>query len=266
MKNLSIGGLMNYSIIVPVYNSERSLKHLFELVHAYFKTSYEIIFINDASSDSSLELLKSMDEKTIKIVDLHYNVGQQNALFHGLRYASGQWIITMDDDLQHSMKYLDELIEASKAYDLVYGVPLMQHKNPFRSIGSKLTGMFFRNRFGQHVRVSSFRIFNRSLIDDIMACPYDFIYLSAILLDHTDSVHAIDVINERRVYGKSGYNIKKLIKLFMQLNIYYGSLLPERMKKYRKVDPVKALYNIEGEVNETSFNVRRRQLSTECHT
>lgn len=257
---------MKYSIIVPVYNSENTIIDLYKMLDAYFKISYEIIFVNDCSQDKSLQALKSISSVHVRIVDLKENIGQQNALFNGLRYAKGEWIITLDDDLQHNIKYLDRMIDKTEKYDLIYGVPMKQHASPHRHLGSKLTATFFRNRFGKNIRVSSFRIFNGKLLAKVLSCPYQFIYLSAILLEHTDRVYSLDVINEKRKFGKSGYNFKKLMALFLRLNIYYGNLVPEKVKKVRHTDPVKGLYNIDGEINETNFDVRRGQLSTQCHS
>lgn len=250
------------SIIIPVYNSEASLEALNKEIDTYFKNGQyfvEKIFVDDYSQDKSEEILKIIAKNAgaleqIKIIGLKRNVGQQNALFCGLQYASGDYIVTMDDDLQHDICYVDQMIERLKSgADLVYGVHDMDTYST-RGLGSKMTGFFFKNRFKvlKGKRVSSFRAFNQSLAQSIKSEHYRFIYLSALLLREANYVENIEIIKRQRPYGKSGYNIIKLTTLFLKLNYYYGPIIPEWMKA--KGEPYE-------EINVTGCG----QLPAECH-
>lgn len=259
---------MKYSIIIPVYNSERSLEKLYDLIHLYFKRTYEIIFVNDASYDNSFKILEKLSvHPYVKVIDLKENIGQQNAIFQGLRFAKGDIIITLDDDLQHDLKYIASMIKlVEDGCDLVYGVPIQQHTNSLRQVGSSLTGKFFKRHFGE-VRVSSYRIFTRTLLNKILTCDYDFIYLSALLLRYSHKTSYLEVLNNKREFGQSGYNIRKLVRLYFNLNFYYGHLVPEFLKKRRKTDPIKLMINIHGDLKDEEYPyIGSRQLSTECHT
>ncbi len=250
------------SIIIPVYNSESSLTVLNDEIDACFSDHdylVEKIFVDDASRDNSFMLLESLavsanNLHTIKIIRLKINAGQQNALFCGLHYATGDYIVTMDDDLQHDISYVKKMINLLQSgIDLVYGV----HQNSeieIRSIGSKLTGYFFRKTFPilDGKRVSSFRAFNKSSLQSVLQCQYKFIYLSALLLKSVKTIENIEIVKRERRYGQSGYSLNKLIVLFLKLNYYYGNFVPEFLK------PVGVAY-------EESDDVGCWKLSAECH-
>ena len=250
------------SIIIPVYNSEASLEALNKEIDTYFKHGQyfiEKIFVDDCSQDKSMVILETITKNAgaleqIKVIGLKRNVGQQNALFCGLQYASGDYIVTMDDDLQHDISYVDQMIERLKnGADLVYGVHAMDTYST-RGLGSKMTGFFFKKRFKvlKGKRVSSFRAFKQSLGQSIKSKHYKFIYLSALLLREANQVENIQIIKRQRPYGKSGYNLIKLTTLFLKLNYYYGVIIPEWMKA--KGEPYE-------EINVTGGG----QLPAECH-
>lgn len=228
------------SIVIPVYNSERSLEELNNEIDSYFsKRHYDVekIFVDDASDDASFSILSALAKKNqgqieTRVLRLARNAGQQNALFCGLHHVSGDYIVTMDDDLQHDVKYIEEMIQKIKAgADLVYGVHETANAG-IRSSGSKLTALFFRKTFPQlkGKRVSSFRCFKREDNNRIIKCQYPFIYLSALLLRDLNKIENIQVVKRNRPYGQSGYNVRKLMILFLKLHFYYGKWLPEYFK------------------------------------
>lgn len=242
---------MKLSIVIPVYNSETSLRKLHKAIKKAVHTEHEIIYVNDASKDESAEILSQLEEAVV--INLEENTGQQGAIFEGLKVARGDYIVTMDDDLQHDPgDILRLLVKIEEGYDLVYGVSSEAMVN-YRQVGSKLTAKFFKHRYPhlKDKRVSSFRIFTRAMNQEVIRCPYKFIYLSGIMLGLTDNVGQVMVVKRKRLYGTSGYDFKKLVWLFLRLNFYYG-YLPEFMKPKRKN-------------NEKNYDVRCGQLSTERH-
>lgn len=227
---------MKLSIVIPVYNSESSLIILYNRIIQSVTCSHEIIFIDDASTDNSMTILTELNHyKNVKVLHIEKNIGQQAALYCGLKHASGDYIITMDDDLQHKSTDINLLVKKiEEGYDLVYGIGKDDY-GVHRHLGSKLTAMFFKYHY-KHMgdkRVSSFRIFSRQLNQKIQNCDYKFIYLSGILLKHTTCVGQLEIVKMKRPYGQSGYNFLKLLKLFLRLNYYYG-ILPEWMKPKHK--------------------------------
>ena len=127
---------MKFSLIIPVYNSKNSLRKLNKEIDDFFEKRsflYEKIYINDFSSDGSLEVLIDIynnDKLKTKIINLSKNYGQQSAIFAGMHYASGDFIITIDDDLQHDICFIDKMIDKIfDGNDLVYGIYNNRYKN-----------------------------------------------------------------------------------------------------------------------------------------
>jgi len=220
------------SIVVPVYNGENSL---FELYAAIKKTAaahqfeFELILVDDHSSDQSYqEILKlNNQDSRVKGIRLAENFGQQNAIFCGFNYAAGDYIITMDDDLQHRPQDINLLYQQiKKGYDVVYAIPEERAHSFYRRLGSKLTNWLFNliTPKSEGLRVSSFRIINRKLLKKIINSDKSFIYLSAIILEEKAEIANIYTRQEERKYGQSNYSFLKLLKLFLKLYIYYGKL------------------------------------------
>lgn len=262
---------MKISIIIPVYNSEYSLEKINCEIKEYFSKhtySYEVIYVNDFSSDNSLKVLKRIQEyeqNILKVIDLKKNYGQQNAIFCGMHYAVGDLIVTMDDDLQHNIFDLDKLIEElNKGYNLVYGIYNNRNKKNIRNIGSRLTGLFFKYNFKnlKNKRVSSYRIFTKEILAKVLLCPYKFIYISALMLDNA-KVSNVYVTQRKREIGTSGYNLKKLIKLFIKLNFYYSKLSIEKIKPKGKAFEISYTNNKE-EIHEKNNDVGSWRLSVKC--
>ena len=119
---------MDLSIIIPVYNSEKIIENLVQKIIFSLKSiksinSYELIFINDFSSDESWGKVKKLSNEYsfIKGINLKKNFGQHNAIMAGFNKSQGQAIITMDDDLQHSPDSINKLLgELDKGYDVCY--------------------------------------------------------------------------------------------------------------------------------------------------
>ena len=116
------------SIIIPVFNEDKSIQLLYNRLKIVLKENNiqaDIIFINDGSSDNSLEVLKEISEidPRVKILNLSRNFGHQAALTAGIDYSNGKAIICMDGDLQHPPEIIPELIEKwREGYDIVYTI------------------------------------------------------------------------------------------------------------------------------------------------
>ena len=114
------------SVVIPVYNEKQSLKHLYENLNAVLPgigKNYEVILIDDGSSDGSFMELKKIHEKNnnYKIIRFRKNFGQTPAMSAGFDYARGEVIITLDADLQNDPKDIPLLLEKMEGYDIVSG-------------------------------------------------------------------------------------------------------------------------------------------------
>ena len=172
------------SVVVPVYNSETTLRDLvlrLEPVLQAEASKFELILVNDGSSDSSWKVVESLarDHAWIISIDLMRNYGQHNALLCGTRVANYQLIVTMDDDLQHPPEEIPKLLaRLDEGFDVVYGAPAKEQHGWSRDLASRLTRFALHKATGiETVRqVSSFRAFRRSLRDAfasyrVSSCP-----------------------------------------------------------------------------------------------
>lgn len=231
------------SVVIPVYNAENSLA---ELHHRLSKTlqkiteDYEIIMVDDFSVDDSytqiLQLHKK--DKKVKAIKLARNFGQQNALICGFNYIKGDYVVTIDDDLQHNPEDIINLYNTiRKGYQVVYCIPVNREYRIYRKIGSKLTNILFSliTPKKRGIRVSSFRIMTRELVEKIIKNEDSFVYISALILQYTDNIANIYVSHIDRKYGKSNYNFMNLARLFIKLYIYHGNL--SLLKLFRSKEP-----------------------------
>jgi glycosyltransferase involved in cell wall biosynthesis len=211
---------MDYSLVIPVYNSAATLEELYNRIIRVFSgisKEYEIIFVDDCSKDGSwekLEMLRFKDAKRVKAIQLMRNYGQHNAIMCGLHIAQGEYIITLDDDLQNPPEEITKLInEISKGYDLVYGNYLVKKHNSFRNIGSSLIQMMYRSIFKTGGNLTSFRIARKQLIKYVLDYNKSYVFIDGLLAWNTKNIGFVSVVHDAREKGRSGYGILKLISL-----------------------------------------------------
>lgn len=229
---------MLLSIVVPVYNSKNTLELLIKnIIMSLDKYKLEIILVDDGSCDGSFDEIKRLTDKykCIKGIKLDKNYGQQNATFCGIQYSLGEYIVTIDDDLQHNVDDISKLLDLVKnGYDVCYGIYEYSGSH-VRKIGSIMRDFLFNYLIGKpkNVEISSFRVINKKIGLKIKENKYKFIYISAQILTVTNNIANIKVKRKKRIYGKSGYTLVKLLNLYFKTFIYYSkySFYPEFFKK-----------------------------------
>jgi glycosyltransferase involved in cell wall biosynthesis len=218
------------SVVVPVYNSENSLEQFYKVLSKELKklcNDYEIIMVDDGSQDNSYEKLEKLHniDHRVRVIQLDGNFGQQNALMCGFHYSTGEYVVTLDDDLQHPPEEISKLKKKiDEGYDVVYGIPIIKQHSGYRKIGSKMTDYVF-NRIclkPKNIKISSFRIIRKNIINEIIKDNTSFVYISAITFKNTSNISNVFVKHNERKYGKSNYNFYKLLKLFAKLYLYYS--------------------------------------------
>lgn len=228
-----------YSVVVPVYNSESTLKALFEGVSDVFnglRSSFEIIFVDDGSTDNSWEMLgmlKQANPDLVTAIKLNGNYGQHNATICGFSFSKGDRIITIDDDLQNPP---EEIIKLVRSYeethaDVVYGVYNRKQHSLLRNLGSasmKTTSRIFLKGTGKG---SSFRLIRREVIDKMLEHYHHFIFIDEVLLWYTNDFTFVNVEHHKRAEGRSGYSVKRLWHLVANL-IYFYTNVPLKLMVY----------------------------------
>jgi glycosyltransferase involved in cell wall biosynthesis len=224
---------LDLSVVVPVYRSAATLPELTErLISALDGTgmSYELVFVDDASPDDSwrvLQQLQSQHPDCVTALQLMRNFGQHNALMCGFRHSRGQYVVTMDDDLQNPPEEILKLIRAMQRgeYDLVYGRYQSKNHRNWRNVGSWLVNCFYRIVFKSSVTVTSLRIMRRDLLQSILSYSLNFTYIDGLLAWNTQRIGQVAVEHHPRANGRSGYSLAKLATLALNLFTNF-SLLP----------------------------------------
>ena len=220
-----------YSVVIPVYNSEQIVGTTIDRVSAVFSENgldHEIILVNDGSHDGSWDVIseKARTVPHVIALDLLKNYGQHHANLAGLREASGDYVITMDDDLQNPPDQALLLIdEAMTGKDVVFGQ--FQHKQAagYRRIGSILISMINRRIFAQPpgLAVSNYRILRRDVVDRICASRTAHPYLTGQALLYSTKRSHVPVRHEPRPIGKTNYNLVKILGLVLTILFSYSS-------------------------------------------
>ena len=225
---------MKLSIIIPVYNSENILKELVNQISNEIKkinkvSDDEIILVNDKSNDSSWQIIEKIchENKYVAGIDLMKNVGQHNALIAGIKSSNFDYVITMDDDLQHSPKFIEKIIlKLNEGYDVCYTKYVNNKYSFFKKLGSiandKIANIVLQKP--KNIYLSSFKGINKNVANEIKKFSGPYVYLDGIILDITRNIGTVDIDHEDRLDGKSNYNLNKLfslwIKVFTNSSIY----------------------------------------------
>lgn len=223
---------LSISVVVPVYNSVETLEELVKelLNHVKPHTDLrEIILVDDYSKKPTIEKLKEVKKQfpeLIKIIRLSKNFGQNNATLCGIDHAQGEFVVTIDDDMDFHPKDILQLIDKAKEEDLdvVYGVYKKSSGFSLRSIGRKSL-FFVLNRFEQGFNVgSSFRLISRNVVNRINHHNQDHLFINQIISWYTQDVGYVKLDKQEKRQSKSGYSIGGLVTIGFRLMFYYTSL------------------------------------------
>jgi polyisoprenyl-phosphate glycosyltransferase len=219
------------SVVIPVYRSSKHLKDLYNKITqslSNVEKSFEIIFVEDCGGDSSWEVLKqiSSEDNRVTSIKLSKNFGQHAATICGIAQAKGEWIVTIDDDLEQDPNDIINLYnEAIKGYDLVYGVFEERSHSLFRNVTSELARKMFTVAIPSlNYEYTSFRIIRSHLAKALQKfdSPYPFIdgYLSWL----TNNCSSVRVKHSNRGSGTSNYTVTKLIKHTINIFVSFSEL------------------------------------------
>lgn len=230
---------MLFSIVVPVYNSSKTLDELYGRIKAVFENAireeFELILVNDASKDESLSVIKRLSETDprVKYIHLARNHGQQKAVLCGIEHSCGDFVLTMDDDLQHPPEEIPKLIakmESDPKIDVVIGMYDSKKHNGIRRFGTRLldllSDMVFKK--DKKLHLTSFRLMRSFVADNLSEVNLKSPTVGHCLLMVDGNIVNTEVRHDTRKSGKSGYGFRKLVKTFMG-NVYVNSDLPLRV-------------------------------------
>ena len=229
---------MNLSVIIPVYNSSSIILKLVskiseEILKIKRISTYQIVLINDCSEDSSWSEISKIcnQEKFIVGINLMKNYGQHNAIMAGINIAEGDYVITMDDDFQHSPSEISKILDRmDEGYDVCYTNYKNNKYNAFKIFSSHLNNKisnFLINK-PKNIYLSSFKCFTKKICEEIKKYDGPFVYIDGLIFDITKNVSSVDVEHLERMTGNSNYNIFKLISLWLRVLTNF-SIVPLRI-------------------------------------
>jgi glycosyltransferase involved in cell wall biosynthesis len=219
------------SLVIPVFNEADNLPELCRRLHQVLHAQgepYEIIFVNDGSSDRSLEVMKELrtEDENVKIVNLSRNMGHQIALTAGLDHASGQVVITMDADLQHPPELIPRLVEKwREGFEIVYTVL----KNTTSSLYYRLLKLM--SQVDIQPGAADFRLMGKRSVTALVSMRERKRFLRGLVGWLGFRSTSVPYAAERRFAGSPKYSLRKMMH-FALSGILSFSSVPLRAAAY----------------------------------
>jgi undecaprenyl-phosphate 4-deoxy-4-formamido-L-arabinose transferase len=221
------------SVLVPVLNEQESLpelqKRLYDTLET-IKKPYEIIYINDGSTDRTGEILEDFHGRnsSVKVIEFNRNYGQHMALFAGFEYAKGDMVITIDADLQNPPEEIPKLVQKiAEGYEVVGTYRKDRKDSIFRRLPSFIVNKITSKLVGVKLRDYGcmLRAYSRNIVDYMNMCPESSSFIPALANTFAKRIVEIEVAHEERKRGVSKYSPFRLLRLNFDLMTNF-SLLP----------------------------------------
>lgn len=224
------------SVVIPCYNSERSIAEVVELTMAEFAKldgfDCEFVLVDDNSSDGTFAQISRLCERypSVHGLRLMRNFGQHNGLMCAMNHVSGDYVLGMDDDLQtHPSQVAAILAKMGEGYDLVYGVYRKSTNGSIKNLTSWLNKKTSRVLLGRpkDIQSSNFWCITRQVCDEVVKYKNYSPYVDGIFYRVTHNIGNVTIEHHEREYGQSGYTLKKLVRQWMA---YFNfSVIPLRI-------------------------------------
>lgn len=217
---------VKYSVVIPVYNGEKTISELSDRLIRMFENlheSFEIVLVDDSSRDGSWQIIREMalNDERIKSIKLGSNFGQHKAILCGMHHCQGDYIITMDDDLQHAPEDIPILINKMKDTGAHVVIAKLTEKKCqwYRRKASDLLRILSVVLINKPIGIylSSFRLINKKVVDKVLTLNSVNPYIPALIFRVTDQVANVEICHNKRERGNSNYTIFKMVKLSFQL-------------------------------------------------
>ena len=227
---------MKISVVIPVYRTEATLPELHRRLVAELEQcaeTFEIILVEDCGGDNSWAVIQELARRDPRVrgFRMSRNYGQHNALLCGIRAARYEFVVTIDDDLQHPPEELPKLLaKLNEGYDVVYAPPEREQHGFFRDMASRITKLALQGAMGAETarKVSAFRAFRTELRHAFENYRSPSVNIDVLLTWATTRFASVPVRHDQRQDGESGYTLRKLIA--HAINMMTGfSTLPLQM-------------------------------------
>lgn len=228
---MSIQNKISYSVVVPVYNGESTLKNINEQLITFFRSkqlSFELIYVDDRSNDDSWKLLNeihSLFPNEVTIIRFTKNYGQHKATMCGIEESKGEFVITIDDDLEQSPLDVEKLIEYQQNTGsmLTYGIYPDDKSQSVRKVLTRFYKLISKVEGKEKGKGSSFRLISKQLTDKVKKHNNSFLFIDEIFLWYIPKAEFVKLTrNENK--QKSRYSLFKLIRMTLNVIIYTTTL------------------------------------------
>ena len=213
------------SFVIPCYRSEKTIRPVItELIQEISRRKeqyeYEIFLINDCSPDNVWQVIRELCQENEKIHGISFarNFGQHSALMAGYRFCRGEIIISLDDDGQAPVESIYALVDKIKeGYDVVFGRYPEVKQSAFRKWGSHLNHIMTEVLLEKPKEIvsNSFYAMRRFVAREMLHYQNSFPYIGGLIFRTTRNIANVDVNQRERAEGKSGYNLMKLVMLWL---------------------------------------------------
>ncbi|MEE2679960.1 MAG: glycosyltransferase family 2 protein [Myxococcota bacterium] len=224
------------SFVIPVYNGSHTVADVVERIHECFRDlAIQVVLVNDGSEDDSeatCMALAASHPATVCFVHLARNFGEHNAVMAGLNVAAGRYVAVLDDDGQNPPEEVQKLYaEIRKGEnDAVYGHYRVKRHGWFRNLGSRFNDRVANFLLDKppELYLSSFKVMNRFLVDEIVRYRGAFPYIDGLVLRATSRVTQVEVEHREREHADSNYTVAKLFWLWLNMFLNF-SIAPLRI-------------------------------------
>jgi len=229
---------MKIDIVIPVYNSESCLLELSkQLSEKLENISHRIIYVNDNSPDNSWALLKQISKNANNVIaiNLAKNFGQDGAIMAGLNYAKGDYIIIMDDDLQHDPKDILTLIEKviKSDSDVCYAKFIKKNQSLLKNVGSWFNGKVANIVINKpkNIYLSPFKVLKKSLVEKMIKYDGPYPYIDGLIFRYTSRITQEEITHYKRYTGRGNFSVGKSFSVWLRVLTNF-SIIPLRVTTY----------------------------------
>jgi len=223
------------SFVIPVYNGAQTIGGVVRrILELYGALPIEIVLVNDGSADESEAVCAAIAREhpgRVVFVQLARNFGEHNAVLAGLGHSRGAYAAVLDDDAQNPPEEVRRLYDEIRrgGYDVVYGRYRVKHHSAFRNFGSWFNDRIANVMLGKprELYLSSFKIMNRFLVNEIVKYRGAFPYIDGLVLRTTRRIGQVDV-EHRPEERPSGYDVRRLFLLWLNMLLNF-SIAPLRL-------------------------------------
>lgn len=215
--------MKDLSICIPAYNSSKSIGYLIDsLVKSLSHLNFEVIVVNDASSDNTDEICRewALKDNRIKYYSLRKNVGEYSAVMCALFHAEGEFVAVMDDDGQHLASSLLKMYQKMQhGFDVVFSCYQQSEQSFFRSLVSRIHNSISGKIIGapRGFYLSTFKVIRKEIVIELLKNKTPYVNLEVAIFNITSCISSLEVEHSKRWHGKSSYTFSKLLNLWFVL-------------------------------------------------